>query len=206
VIEYLAPGFIYSVLKDIVSRYAPKRRELTNSEIVDLRKKWKAEIEPHILETHQKNLRQDVIIRDMRRIDSYPDIKEDEKGISPWFRVGLVGTYHRGLLVALQWASLTKHTDGKRYRRTNYKTEEKGDLNALLIGLIPFENIDNIDWGGDEYYGYPHVYCYFSHHREPYERVAYFTETVPLHGIPFYTEIESYQSVRKLSKKLGIIE
>jgi hypothetical protein len=114
VIEYLAPRFIYSVLKDIVSRYAPKRRELTNSEIVDLRKKWKAEIEPHILETHQKNLRQDVIIRDMRRIDSYPDVKEDEKGISPWFRAGLVGTYHRGLLVALQWASLTKHTDGKR--------------------------------------------------------------------------------------------
>jgi hypothetical protein len=104
----------------------------------------------------------------------------------------------------LQWTGLTKHTDGKRYRRTNYKAEEKADLNALLIGLIRFEDIDNIDWEGDEYYSYPHIYCYFSHRREPYERVGYFTETTPPHGIPFYTEIESHQSVRKLSKKLGI--
>ena len=36
--------------------------------------------------------------------------------------------------------------------------------------------------------------------------IAYFTETVASHGIPFYTEIESYESVRKLSKKLGIID
>jgi hypothetical protein len=115
---------------------------------------------------------------------------------------GLVGTYHRGILVALRWTGLTKHTDGKRYRRTNYKTDEKADL--LLIGLISFENIENIDWDGDEHYGYPHIYCYFSHHREPYERVAYFTETVPSHGIPFYTEVEAYESVRKLSKKLAI--
>jgi hypothetical protein len=206
VIEYLAPGFVYSVLKDIFSKYGPKRRRLTNSEIIDLRKKWKAEIEPHILETHRKKLRQDVIIRDMRRIDNYPDIHENQKGISPWFRAGLVGTYHRGILVALQLHGLKKHTDGKRYRRTNYKTGEKEDLNALLIGMVPFENIDNIDWDGDEYYGYPHIYCCFSHRREPYERVAYFIEKVASHGIPFYTEIESYESVRKLNKKLGIID
>ena len=205
-IEIFAPGFVYSVLKDAYFKFAPKRRKLTNSEIVELRKKWKAEIDPHILETHRKKLRQDVIIRDMRRIDSYPNIKEDEKGISPWFKVELVATYHRGILIALQWHSLTRHTDGKRFRRTNYKTGEKGDLNAILIGMVPFENIDNIDWDGDEYYGYPHIYCYFSHHHEPYERPAYFAETVPSHGIPFYTEVESYQSIRKLSKQLGIID
>jgi hypothetical protein len=148
VIEIFAPGFVYSVLKDAYFKFAPKRRKLTNSEIVELRKKWKAEIDPHILETHRKKLRQDVIIRDMRRIDSYPDIKEDEKGISPWFKVGLVATYHRGILIALRWHSLTRRTDGKRYRRTNYKTGEKGDLNAILIGMVPFENIDNIDWDG----------------------------------------------------------
>jgi hypothetical protein len=27
-----------------------------------------------------------------------------------------------------------------------------------LIGSIPYENIDNVDWNGDEYYGDPQVY------------------------------------------------
>jgi hypothetical protein len=55
VIEYLAPGFVYSVLKDVFSKVWPKRRKLTPSEIVEMRKKWKAEIEPHILENYRKS-------------------------------------------------------------------------------------------------------------------------------------------------------
>ena len=98
----------------------------------------------------------------MRRIENYPDAN-DKKGISPWFRVSLVGTYHRGIQVGLRWTDLTMHSDGENYRRTNYKAGEKGDIKALLIGLIPFEDIENIDWEGDEYYDYPHIYCYFSH-------------------------------------------
>jgi hypothetical protein len=201
----LAPGFLYSVFKDVVAKVWPKRRKLTPAEIVELRKKWKAEIEPHVVETWQKKLRTDVVIRDMRRIDSYPDAI-DKKGISPWFRVGLVGTYHRGIQVGLRWTDLTKHTDGKNYRRTNYKAGEKGEVKALLIGLIPFENIENIDWDGDEYYGYPHIYCYFSHRREPYEALGYYAEIIPSHGFPHYTEVATYQSVRKFSKKLGLTD
>ena len=33
---------------------------------------------------------------------------------------------------ALGHLEAKKHTDGKRYRRTNYKTGEKEDLNALF--------------------------------------------------------------------------
>jgi hypothetical protein len=40
---------------------------------------------------------------------------------------------------------------------------------------------------------------------ERHERLAYFTEIVPSHGI-HYTEVATYESVRKLSKKLGIID
>ncbi len=109
-----------------------------------------------------------------------------------------------GIQVALRWTELKKHTDGERYRRTEYKVGETGDVKAILLGLIPFENIDNIDWGGDGYCNYPHIYCYFSHRHEPYERLAYFTEIVPSHGIPFYTEVATYESVRKLSKKLAL--
>ena len=204
-IEYFAPGFFYSVLKDVWGRVAPSRRKLSASQIVELRKKWKAEIEPRIWDSYQKKLRQDVIIRDMKRIDNYPDI-EDKKGISPWFRVGLVGTYHRGIQVGLRWASLTKHTDGERLRHTNFKVGETGEIKAVLIGSISFENIDNIDWDGDEFYAYPHIYCFFSNRKEPYEHLGYYTETTPPRGLPYFTEVASYESVRRISKKLGIRE
>jgi hypothetical protein len=203
VIEYLAPSFVYSVFKDIWGKVRAERRKLSSSQIVELRKKWKAEVEPHIAQTYRDKLRGDVIIRDMKRIDGYPHT-EDKKGISPWFRVGLMGTYHRGIQVGLSWETLTKHKDGQQFRLTNYRVGETGDVKVVLIGLIPFENIDNIDWHGDEYYGFPHIYCFFSHRKEPYEHIGYYTETTPPHGIPFYTEIADYRSVRRLSKRLGI--
>ncbi len=200
-IEYLAPGFVYSLVKDAWSKIRPKRRVLTPAQIVESRQKWKAEVEPWIVENCRKKLRHDVIIRDMKRIDRYPETS-DEQGISPWFRGALVGTYHRGVQIGLTWAELTMHSDGESYRRTNYDAGEKGDINTLLIGLIPYENIENIDWDGDEYYNYPHLYCYFlRQRREPYERLAYFTEIVPSHGIPHYSEVADYEAVRKLTKK-----
>lgn len=45
----------------------------------------------------------DVIIRDMERIDSYPESSDKNKGISPWFKAGLMGTYHKGIQVGLNW-------------------------------------------------------------------------------------------------------
>jgi hypothetical protein len=199
--EFIAPGFVYSVLKNIWGKFTAKRRNLTNSEIVELRKKWKAEIEPRIAQTYRDGLRKDVIIRDMKHFDSYPDIDDNKKGISPWFRVGLVGTYHRGIQVGLSWEGLKRTKDGTGFRRTNYKAGETGDVTGALLGLIPFENVENIDRDGDEYYGFPHIYCFFSHRKQPYEHLGYYTQTTPPHGIPFFTEIATYDSVRRLTKK-----
>jgi hypothetical protein len=89
-IEYLAPGFIYSVAKDIWGRVHSRKRKLSAAEVVELRKKWKSEFEPRMWEWYQKKLRDDIIIRDMKRFDSYPDIDENANGISPWFRARLV--------------------------------------------------------------------------------------------------------------------
>ena len=52
--------------------------------------------------------------------------------------------------------------DGDAWRYTNYKTGEKGDLKVMLISSIPYENIEHVDWEGDEYYGYPHIYGWFN--------------------------------------------
>jgi len=46
--------------------------------------------------------------------------------------------------------------------------------------------------GGDEYYGFPHLYCHFvERKRQPYERVALFERKV-LDHFEFYTELADY--------------
>src|SRR4051812_19223099 len=32
------------------------------------------------------------------------------------------------------------------------RREKKGEIKVLLIGSIPYQNIANVDWNGDEYY------------------------------------------------------
>ncbi len=202
-LEYFAPGFLYSLLKDAVSAFRMRQRRLTPSDIVALRQKWKQVFDEKIWEAHKDGLRHDVIIRDMKRIDKYPDVDEKEKGISPWFRAGLMGTYHRGILVGLRWTTLTQHGEDK-WRFTNHAADEHGDIKVILLGNIRYEDIEDVNWCGDEYYGFPHIFCFFIHKREPYEHVAFCTERTNPGGLPFYTEVAPYEQVRRISKKLGL--
>lgn len=110
-----------------------------------------------------------------------------------------MGTYHKGILAGLRWGKLTLDEDHWRY--TNYKAGEKGDIKVILIGYIPYENIEAVNWSGDEYYYCPHIYCHFDARRkEPYERLA-FCEKKELNEIPFYTEVADDLTVQRFSKK-----
>ncbi len=197
--EFITTNLLYTMAKDAIAAIRHRRQQLSASQIVARRQKWKPLFEQEVWRTHTEKLRQDVIIRDMRRIDRYPNA-EASKGISPWFRVGLIGTYHRGVYLGLQWDTLTKDADGKRWRETNYHADEPGDIRVVLIGSVPYECIDNVNWEGDEYYPYPHIYCYFNYKRQPYEHLGFYTETVPPGGLPFFTEVVACKDVRKLKK------
>jgi hypothetical protein len=72
-------------------------------------------------------------------------------------------TYH-SILIGLNWYKLIEDGDG-RWRYPDYKHGEKGDINLILIGYVPYENIESVDWEGDEYYGEPHIYCHFDPQR-----------------------------------------
>lgn len=199
-LEYFSISVLYSLAKDGIAALRRRKRHLSPSDIVQLRQKWKPTFEARIWETYKNTLRNDVIIRDMKRIDTYPDF-DKKKGISPWFRVNLLGTYYRGILVGMEAEMLTKHDqEGTIWRLTNYPAGEEGDIKVILIGSIPYENIDNVDWDGDEYYRFPQVYCFFTHKNEPYERVAYYTERINPGGLPFYTEVAPYEQVRPSAK------
>ncbi len=85
------------------------------------------------------------------------------------------------------------------------KAGEKGDLKVLLMGRIPFEDIEFLDPNGDEYYGFPHIYCHFdAKKREPYEKLIFCVEKRDPYHSPSYVEVAPYEQVRRLSKRLGI--
>jgi hypothetical protein len=203
-IEWITGSLAYSAAKDLARYLLGRKRRLTPSQVVELRSKWKPQFEKYLGEINRKELRSDVIVRDMKRLDAYPDLDENEKGISPWFRLGLVGTYHRGILVAHGWGTLTKDEDAWRY--TDYKAGERGDLKVLLISSIPYENIEQVDWDGDEYYGYPHIYCWFNNKKVPYERTAIYEKHEPIveGALPWFKEVADVEDVRRRSKKHGL--
>jgi hypothetical protein len=203
-IEYLAPGFLYSLAKDAWALLRGRRRLLKPQEVLALRQKWKKEFEPMLWERHQKGLGLDVIVRDVKRLDGYPETTDaNRKGISAWFKVGLMATYHKGIEVGLQWYGLTN--DPKHgWRHANYKAGEKADVTAVMIGNIPYENIEQVDWRGDDFYSNPQIYCHFDAAKgQPYERLTYCTEHQNPGGPRFYRKVATVDEVEANTKNAG---
>jgi hypothetical protein len=188
----------WNVTSGIWRFWRGRTRHLTPQEKLERRVKWKPQFEAWILEHNRKHLRHDCIVRDMKRLDCYPNIA-DERGISSWFRVGLIDTFEREIMVALQWTGLVKDQEGWRFGE--YEMEKDNMVNLMFTGFIPYENIEIVDWDGDQYYSYPHLYCYFDFKGQPYERLGY-CEKRNLDEFIYYTEIVSYESVKKHTKKL----
>lgn len=188
-IARLLPGVIVKLWQ----RWRLSRRKLPNDERLRLRQKWKGQIEPYILKTRRQKLRQDVIIRDMRRMDDYPELPRKARGISPWFRVGLIDTYHRGALVAFEWRGFCERPDGS-LRTTDWEAGEQATRNLLVAAKIPYEWIESIDFDGDEFYGFPHIYCYFvGRAGGPYEHIGCYEE-IDFDGRPLFREVTDYRS------------
>lgn len=201
-LEWIGGSAVYSVLKDSMSFV--KRRLLgpSASEKLERRAKWKPIFEELILERRRSKLRSDVIIRDIRRLDQYPDTT-DKKGISAWFRVGLADTYHRGIQVALGIHSLVWEESERSYRLADWDQGEEATINGYLVGFIPYEAIEHVDPNGDEYYSYPHIYCNFQYARQPYERLAFCERRELTPDREFYTELQDVEGVRLTSQKFG---
>lgn len=200
-LEFITSSLVYSVLKDGINFARGRHRSLSPGVVIALRQKWKPLFEAEVHKNFREGLRSDAIIRDMKRIDRYPDA-EETKGISPWFRVGLIDTYHRGILVGLGWHSLVSADDGKTWRSP--KGGEQGDTKVMLAGRIPYESIESVDWDGDEYYPYPHIYCFFDNKSEPYEHVGYYTKSINPGGYPFHTLVAEHKGVLKANKRFGV--
>lgn len=169
-------------------------KTLNPGELIQHRENLRKQFEKEFYKCRAEKLRKDVIIRHVNRVDSYPNIDEKGKGISAWFRAGLLDTYRKGIMVGLMFGALKVCSNGYRY--TNYQCGEKGDIKVYLIGKIPYESIEAVNFDGDEYYYCPHIYCHYDHNGEPYEELLFCEEIDMDHGHPYFKEIASYESVR----------
>lgn len=195
-LEYLAA---YKPLSDLLSFIWSRKRRLTNEQKVQLKAKWKPAIEAKLRDWHHEKLRHDVIVHDVERSEQYPSGLPG-KGISPWFRVGLVDTYHDGIMLGLRWGRAVYDSTEQKWLLA--RLGEDGQ-NLLLVGYVPYHRIEWIDWDGDEFYPYTHLYLHFDgSKRQPYERLA-LCEKRELDGWPYYTEVADYEKTRRLSKKRG---
>lgn len=127
-------------------------------------------------------------------MDSYPEVDDGGKGISPWFRAALLDTYHKGVLFGLGFGTLMVAPEG--YRFTNHKAGEKGGIRVCMIGKIPYEFIEGVNFEGDEYYNFPHIFCHFQNKGEPYEEIVFSEEVDMGHGHTYYREVAGLQDVR----------
>lgn len=175
---------------NFLPQFGRKKRKLTPEAKIALRDKWRPVFEEYFLQGARNGQRGgDVIVHDVDRLDTYPDTS-DEKGISSWFRVGLMGTYHRGVLLGLEWASLEEQ-DGKWIKVRTGSSENT--VKVMLLGEVRYEAIESVNFDGDDYYNKPHIYCHFDHNGEPYERLYYGEEFQINPGLPHhYREVTEY--------------
>lgn len=203
-LEFLSAGFLYTVLKDCFKKIFTFFAKQSPQEILERREKWKPLFDDRIHICFSEKLREDVIIRDISRLNDYPET-DDRPGISPWFRAGLIGQYHNGILIGLSWHGLKQTADGKSWRFTDYTKQEEPEIQAALVGKIPYANIASVEWRGDEYYSYPHIFCSFrSRGKQPYDEVVLCEKKISSFGKPFYVDLISYENAKKNSKKLGV--
>lgn len=199
-LEALPVTAIYSFARDIwrtVSGYKSRkgRKDLAS------REKWKAKIQNHFLEVRSKDLRDDIIIRDLDRYNEYPDLKS-QNGISSWFKLGFLELYHNGIKAGLKTSSLVYEESEASWRKAS-DDEIEYAINAYLVGYIPFRNIVSIDFDGDEFYSFPHFTCEFSIKGMPYEALIFCEKREFMPGRFYFSELETDDRVRLTSSKFG---
>lgn len=176
-------------------RSAPAARFTSLNEREAHCERLRQSLQSRIYDQRAQRLRSDVVIKDIARQNEYPYGGNSEKGISAWFRLGLVETYHRGIVVAHRYGYLKKDADGYRYR--DWVNGEEGDIKVLQVSNIPFDVIASVNLEGDEFYGYPHIVCHFDFAGEPYEETWYAEERESSPGMTYLHRVATDDEVRK---------
>lgn len=159
-----------------------KGRNLSPEQKIALRDRWRPVFRDYFQKLARDQRRTDVIVHDVARLDTYPDIDEKEKGISSWFRVGFLGSYDTGIQLGLRWTNLVQ--DGDAWREDD--NEQPGSIKVMVVAEVPFEAIESFNADGDDYYRQPHIFCHFDFDGSPYRRLYYGEERQVFPNSPYF--------------------
>lgn len=186
---------IYQIGKDV---FASIRERVAPGPILKARLHRKDEVERNIRWIDNSSGYGQAIIRDLRRLDSYPDIDEKARP-HPWYRVQIKGLFaDRFLEVFFGNYGLIFENGTSSWRLS--KGNETPTIPGLLVGRIPLEWIQEINWDGDGFYSFPHFYCTFRRKWGPYKQAVFYREHEGLER-PVYTEIVDYATAKKNARQ-----
>ncbi len=163
----------------------------------------KAEIEANLPSySDDRYYRGEAVIRDLRRMDDYPELGDGfSRKPSAWFKAEVKGIYDRGLEVYLNAVRVMVSGDTAKEVRT-------GGQPVMVVGRIPFDRIEEVDWIGDPDASrdqMPHFYCWFGWRRRRLfaELVLYRHSSgmlVCLDGVKYEPERLSRREARRLHR------
>lgn len=175
---------------ELLPKFGKRKRILSPAQKIAARDKWRPIFKDYFIEAARKNYRSDTIVHDVDRLDNYPETGE-EKGISSWFRVGLMGTYNDGILLGLRW-TYVEEKNGAWVE--NGQSKSQSAVKVMLLGEVPFESIESVNFDGDDYYNKPHIFCHCDFGGEPYKRLFYGEEFQLDPNFPYhYRDLLEYQ-------------
>lgn len=102
---------------------------------------------------------------------AYPENTFSDYDFTGYYKAEVYDFYHNGLMVRAY-----PYIKKIKYREDSLENSEESEIievDAEILGCIPFENIIEYDVDGDEYYNYPHLFCDFVNVGDPYEKLVY---------------------------------
>lgn len=115
----------------------------------------------------------EVLIRSIDDIH-YPNYElQDSLGYYAWYKVEFYDFYYNGIEVITGIKKGIFNEQGKWDIADESKPINYASKNLFEIGRISFTNIIDYDIEGDEFTGYPHIFCDFNNNGTPYEDIIY---------------------------------
>lgn len=188
----IALPFFYRAYKSKNEKLQNRRSQLAHNE------KLRTEFSDYLDNIYAKKLDTAIIIRDFGRIEEYPKSKTD-KGISPSFKVWLVNNYYNGIMVSFGMMEITYIKAIEDNSNWYYcDSEDPNGIKVFLLGKIPYDRIEEINWQGDEWNNYdPQVFCRFdSKNNEPYDEIVYCERIESEDLRPYYRELVALQDMQ----------
>jgi len=161
---------------DSAFRWFAKRflRRASPEALLSKRQKWKEELGEKLPARDEYGTRGEAIIRDVARMDVYPDVEHSFLHGSSSFKVEVKNVYDKGLEVFIAMGSRIVRGPGGKWIRDDRAAADKSTF-VLPVGRIPGELIESIDWDFDRVECLPQIFCRFEGVRgSPFEDVVWY--------------------------------